>query len=78
MEVKEKSSTNTLSGLSILMALVSQVSRSVEPKLGVVLVVLPDMVVVLVLLALLAAGLNLSTVVDTCAVSSIILVMNFW
>ena len=65
------------------MALVSQDSKSVEPKLGVE-VVLPDMVVVLVLLAALlmllgrAAGLNFSTVVDTCAVSSIILVMNFW
>ena len=65
------------------MALVSQDSKSVEPKLGVE-VVLPDMVEVLVLLAALlmlfgrAAGLNFSTVVDTCAVSSIILVMNFW
>lgn len=65
------------------MALVSQDSKSVEPKLGVEVLV-PDMVVVLVLLAALlmlfgrAAGLNFSTVVDTCAVSSIILVMNFW
>lgn len=65
------------------MALVSQDSKSVEPKLGVEVLV-PDMVVVLVLLAALlmlfgrAAGLNFSTVVVTCAVSSIILVMNFW
>ena len=65
------------------MALVSQDSKSVEPKLGVEVLV-PDMVVVLVLLAALlmlfgrAAGLNFSTVVDTCAVSSIILVMIFW
>lgn len=60
------------------MALVSQVSKSEEPKL--LEVVVPDMVVLVADAdaAAAAAGLNFSTVVDTCAVSSIILVMNFW
>ena len=78
--MREKSSTKTLSGLSILMALESQVRpKSVDPKLGVGVV---DVDMVLAVggppadteAGLLAAGLNFSTVVDTCAVSSILLV----
>ena len=77
--MSEKSSTKTLSGLSILMALESQVRpKSVDPRLGVGVV---DVDMVLAVggppadtAGLLAAGLNFSTVVDTCAVSSILLV----
>lgn len=65
-----KSSTKTLSGLSILIAFVSQVRpKSVDPKFGVGVVEVD-----IVLLLAVGAGLlllNLSTVVDTCAVSSI-------
>lgn len=75
MEVMLKSSTKTLSGLSILIALVSHVRpKSVDPKLGVGVVDV-DMVLLLAVGAgLLLPVLNLSTVVDTCAVSSILLV----